>query len=99
METYFGKATEEDLEISGTAEFFEKDGNYYYYKLVCNDEGFVIEDTCGRYLPLDKDCANEFATMGFVVSKYFDAHKEAESLLSKRLDQLQQLVDFWERNV
>ena len=98
METYFGKVNLEEFANVDPMECFMHNGLYYWYKLVVEDDEFKLMDTCNRMIPFNHECANEFATMGFIVSKYYDAQREAAALIEKRMDQLQQLVQFWETN-
>ena len=97
MEFYFGKVDAQDLEYVDDS-YFKHGDNYYYYKLETNDEGFVLKDTCDRYVPMHKEVFSDLATIAFLLTKYYTAHIEAEQLLNKRLDQLQQLAEFWENN-
>lgn len=98
MQFYFGKANTDEFGEEDLAECFKHGSNYYFYRLEANEDGFVLHDTCGRYVPLDPDSVDEFATAGFVAKQFFSAHNEANDLLTKRLDQLNQLVEFWEKN-
>lgn len=98
VETYFGKINLEEFADVDPMECFKHNGLYYWYKLIVEDDEFKLLDTCGRMVPFHMDVANEFATMGFIVGKYYDAQREAAALVEKRMDQLQQLVKFWEAN-
>lgn len=98
MQTYFGKINIHQYPDIDFDECFFHNGNYYWYKLEIEDDQFKVYDTCDRMVPFDFESADEFATMGFVVSKYYGAQREATELFDKRMDQLQQVLDFWETN-
>lgn len=98
MQFYFRKVNTRGFSEEDLAECFKHADNYYFYMIEANEDGFVLHDTCGRYVPLDKEVFADFATMGFLLTKYYSAHLEAEELLNRRLDQLQQLAEFWEKN-
>lgn len=49
MNIYFGKVGKNE----STEDLFEHEGEYYYYKIVLENDQFVIEDTCNRRVPFE----------------------------------------------
>lgn len=63
MKYFIGKVPAEDLEVFGTGDLFEHEGNYYYNSVEFGSnpggtDDFVISDTCGRSIPLSTDLIN-----------------------------------------
>ena len=81
-----------------TTETFEEDGKHYLYSLEITEEGIVISDTCNRTMPFDKADMKELGTAIFAANTVFTAEAEAEALFAKRLNELDQLLNFWEKN-
>ncbi len=91
---HFGLATpgiDEDL----STYFQDKHGNYFYHKIVVDEEAFYIYDTCGRMMPVDREFVANFSNAMFGVSGVYNAADEAEQLFSKRIRELEAVVDYW----
>lgn len=60
MKYFIGKVPAEDLEVFGTGDLFEHEGEYFYNVVEFGSnpgglEDFVISDTCGRSIPVSTD--------------------------------------------
>jgi hypothetical protein len=98
MEFYFGAVDLEVFDSVDPLELFEHNNKYYWYKLELNEEGFNLLDTCGRMVPFDRDAANSFVSAAAIVQRYFGAFEESQNMLDRRMDQLNQLLEFWQNN-
>lgn len=88
---YFGPAAPD----FGTEDTYFQDekGNHFYYKIVVEEEGLYIYDTCHRMMPLDREFVQSFGTAMFGVSSLYKASDDAAQLFSKRLNEIKQLLD------
>lgn len=67
MNFYFGNATKQELDMMGTEDLFEHNGEFYYYNLEfgSNPGGLdevALHDTSGRSLPICVDFLHQLNT-------------------------------------
>lgn len=94
LQFYFGDVPEE---FHSDDDFTTDSGQHYYFKLVIGPEDFYLYDTCGRMVPVPRSLAKDFGTGLFVVNQVYEADREAVETFTKKMFQVQQLVDFWDK--
>lgn len=78
-----------DLEIYDNVDvedLFHHDGKFYWYRIVMDneDDGFKIEDTCGRIMPIGREEADQLGTAIFAVNHIYRAQAEAAKMVAKK---------------
>ena len=63
MKYFIGKVSEQDVESFGSDGLYEHEGTYYYNMVEFGSnpggvDDFVINDTCGRSIPVSTDMIN-----------------------------------------
>lgn len=91
---YFGAAQPENAKAA--LDYFQDDqGNYFYNKVVVDEEMFAIYDTCNRMMPIDREFVQNFGTAMFRVASVYRAADEAGQLFNRRINETNKLVAFW----
>lgn len=85
MKYYFGKVPQRDVEMFGTDELFQHDGEYFYNQVEIGSnpggrEDFVISDTCGRSIPVSTDMIPGLARVLLDIKLMLGTIEEAEAL-------------------
>lgn len=88
METFFGRVPAEYMDSSGDY-FFNADGGAYYYKAtLCNcDEQVILQDTAGRYVPIDMSSMKDAAMAFAMLAKRIEAEEKAQEAYDEVLDE------------
>jgi hypothetical protein len=95
-EFYFGPATLDCSDDNDADSLFQDDnGDYFYYKIVVDEDMFFIHDTCGRMVPIDREFTKNFGNAMFGVAGVYSAADEAEQLFNKRINETNKLMAFW----
>ena len=97
MEFYFGAVDLAEFgEIVNLDTVFENKGKYYWYKVTADDEGITIEDTCGRYIPIERDSLKDFSLALFGITSFYKAHEDAAALIERRMVEIDALLAYFE---
>lgn len=94
MKFYFSKIQEPN-EFEG---LFEDNGNFYFYQVDIDNDGITISDSLGRSIPIDKSEVRDLSKAFFIAEKAFEDQAEVSALVSKRTDELEQLIQFLATN-
>lgn len=68
---FFGELYEEDMEYTDLSSVFRKDGKYFWYKIVLEEDQVVLWDTCNRHFPVSYEHINMLdAVVNFACNKH-----------------------------
>lgn len=87
METFFGRVPAEYLSESNDYFFGLKDVAYYFKATLCHcNEQVVLQDTAGRYIPIDVEYVKDLAFAFTMLGKRIEAEKQAEQAYEDTLN-------------
>ena len=93
----FGRVPAENLIYS--SDYFEHNGNSYYFSLTVAEDQVYLEDTCGRMVPLDldvlKDAAMSFTMAAKIVESQDAAIAAYDEVINDYRNEIEQTVTDW----
>ena len=98
MNLYFGKVDFNEFDNVDPSDTFKHGDNHYWYKAVIDEDQICFHDTCGRHFPIALENVGEADIAMFAAKKLHQAHTEAEQAYNKRMNELEQLIKFWDKN-
>ncbi len=94
MKFLVAKVPVEHLQFEGEQGHFSMGEDKFYYEVELTDEQVTITDTCGRFMPIDREQIEEFTAL-FVRIDEFVQSQEAlyQCVLAGTASQLANLLD------
>jgi len=87
---YFGKVDSTD----NVKDTFSSGANNYYYALESDNDQILIQDTCGRTLPVDIEHLEELIKALDYVNNYNKTQKLAQNWVENSINRLNRLYGF-----
>lgn len=98
MELFFGKVDFNEYDNVDPSDCFEFRGEHYWYRAVIDEDQICFYDTCGRHLPIALENIKEADTVLFAARTLYEAHEEAERVMERAENKIEQLLEFWDKN-
>lgn len=95
MQVYFSEVPSDIRYDFGNEEYFQKDGKFYYFLLTLDEDGIYIEDTIGRYVPIDTEAIEQLAVGLDMCLRRIDAVNRANKIMADSDEQLLSIQDNW----
>lgn len=95
MQVYFSEVPSDILNDFGNEDYFQKDGKFYYFLLTLDEDGIFIEDTIGRYVPIDAEAIGQLAVGLDMCLRRINAVNHANKILQDNEEQLTNIQDNW----
>lgn len=95
MQVYFSEVPSDILNDFGNEDYFQKDGKFFYFLLTLDDDGIYIEDTIGRYVPIDIEAIEQLAVGLDMCLRRIDAVTRARNIMTASDEQLLSIQDNW----
>jgi len=93
MKIYFGEINLATYPLDTIEDPYEFKGKYYWYEMTVDEDGITVRDTCGRYIPIDRNDCKAFGTALFVANGIFDAVDAGQALTDSRVREVVEVAN------
>ena len=94
MKFLIAKVPAEHLDMGGDDTLFSMGEDKFYYEVELTDEQVTITDTCGRFMPIDREQIEEFTGLFCRIDEFVQSQEAlSKSVLAATACQLANLLN------